>query len=59
VVEKSAWQDGVHTTLLEPFEMLRRSNQESNRKETEIDGSGKDSEIWLPKNHGFTLRRVP
>jgi len=48
VVEKAAWQDGVlHATLLEPFEMLRHSNQESYRKETELAGSGRDSIIWL------------
>ena len=48
VVEKSAWRDGMlHATLFEPFEMLRHSNQESYRKEKEIAGSAKDSEIWL------------
>jgi hypothetical protein len=48
VVEKSTWQDGrMRTTLFEPFEILRHSNQESSRKEREIAGSGKDSEIWL------------
>jgi hypothetical protein len=36
VVEKAAWQDGaLRTTLFEPFEMLRHSNQESYRKEKE------------------------
>ena len=49
VVEKAAWQDSaLRTTLFEPFEILRHSNQESNRKEKEIAGSGRDSGIWLP-----------
>jgi site-specific DNA recombinase len=48
VVEKSTWQGGaLRATLFEPFEILRHSNQESHRKEKEIAGSGKDSEIWL------------
>jgi DNA invertase Pin-like site-specific DNA recombinase len=50
VVEKSAWQDGVlRTTLFEPFEILRHSNQESCRKEMENGGSGRDLGIWLPR----------
>jgi len=33
-IKKAAWQDGtLQTTLFEPFEMLRHSNQESHRKE--------------------------
>jgi hypothetical protein len=49
VVEKAAWQDGaLRTTLFEPFEILRHSNQQSHRKEKEIAGSGQDLEIWLP-----------
>jgi DNA invertase Pin-like site-specific DNA recombinase len=56
VVQKSTWQDGtLRTTLFEPFEILRHSNRESHRKEKEIAGSGQDSEIWLPENHGFQL----
>jgi site-specific DNA recombinase len=48
VVDKSAWQDGaLRTTLFEPFEILRHSNQESYRKEKENCGSGRDLEIWL------------
>ena len=40
VVEKAAWQDGaLRTTLFEPFEILRHSNQESHRKEKENGGS--------------------
>ena len=50
VVETAAWQDSaLRTTLFEPFEILRHSNQESSRKEKEIAGSGRDSEIWLRK----------
>jgi hypothetical protein len=48
VVEKAAWQDGaLRTTLFEPFEILRHSNQESYRKEKENGGSGRDMEVWL------------
>jgi site-specific DNA recombinase len=48
VIEKAAWQDGrLRTTLFEPFEILRHSNQESYRKERENGGSGRDLEIWL------------
>ena len=48
VVEKAAWQDGaLRTTLFEPFEILRHSNQESYRKEKEKAGSGREMEIWL------------
>ncbi len=48
VVENAAWQDGtLRTTLFEPFEILRHSNQESYRKEKEKGGSGRDMEIWL------------
>ncbi|MBM3739604.1 MAG: recombinase family protein, partial [Acidobacteria bacterium] len=49
VVEKAAWQDGtLRTTLFEPFEVLRHSNQESCRKEKDNGGSGRDMELWLP-----------
>jgi hypothetical protein len=49
VVEKAAWQGGaLRTTLFEPFEILRHSNQESYRKEKENGGSGRDMRIWLP-----------
>ncbi|MGD1096109.1 MAG: recombinase family protein [Bryobacteraceae bacterium] len=48
VVEKAAWQNGaLGTTLFEPFEILRHSNQESSRKEKENCGSGRELEIWL------------
>ena len=48
VVEKAAWRDGaLQTTLFEPFEILRHSNQESYGKEKENGGSGLDLAIWL------------
>lgn len=48
VVGNAAWQDGtLRTTLFEPFEILRRSNSESNRKEKENSGSMTDMKIWL------------
>ena len=38
---------GVTHKLFEPFEILRHSNQESNRKEKELGGTGRDFGIWL------------
>ena len=56
VVEKAAWKDGtLQTALFEPFEILRHSNQESYRKEKENGGSGREMEIWPPKNTVFKL----
>ena len=61
VVEKAAWQDGaLRTSLFEPFEILRHSNQESYRREKENVGSGCDLTIWLPgmdSNHDSRLQR--
>jgi site-specific DNA recombinase len=52
VVEKANWQDGaLRTTLFEPFEILRHSNQESYRKEKENAGSGREMGIWLPERY--------
>jgi site-specific DNA recombinase len=49
VVEKAGWKGGaLQTALFEPFEILRRSNLESYRKEKEIAGSGRELGIWLP-----------
>jgi site-specific DNA recombinase len=49
LVKKAEWRDGkLRATLFEPFEVLRHSNQESQRKERDLAGSGRDSEIWLP-----------
>ena len=39
----------ARTTLFEPFEILRHSNQESYRKEKENSGSGRELGIWLPR----------
>jgi len=48
VVDTAAWKDGMlQTTLFEPFEILRHSNQESYRNEKENGGSGRDLRIWL------------
>ena len=48
LIKEAAWKDRkLETSLFEPFEILRRSNRESNRKESEISGAGCDSEIWL------------
>jgi site-specific DNA recombinase len=48
VVQRAAWKDrALQTALFEPFEVLRRSNQESHRKEKEKAGSGRELEIWL------------
>ena len=50
LIQRAAWKDGaLHTKLFEPFEILRHSNQESNRKEKELGGTGRDFGIWLPK----------
>lgn len=61
VVEKAAWRDGaLQTALFEPFEILRHSNQQSSRKETENVGSGRELGIWLPgmdSNHDSRLQR--
>jgi hypothetical protein len=60
VIHKAAWKDGVlQTTLLEPFEILRHSNQESARNEKSNCGSGKDLKIWLPRKRGFQLPLRP
>jgi len=53
VIEKATWKDGaLETALFEPFEILRRSNQESSRKQKENAWSGRVSEILAPR-HGF------
>ena len=61
VVESATWKNGaLQAALFEPFEILRHSNQESYRKETENVGSGRDLQIWLPgmdSNHDSRLQR--
>ena len=48
LIQRAAWQDGaLETTLFEPFQILRHSNQASIRKERQISGSGKDFGLWL------------
>ena len=58
VVEKSSWKDGsLQTSLFEPFEILRHSNQESYRKEKEKAGSGREIGILAPQAFlGLSLR---
>jgi site-specific DNA recombinase len=59
VVKKAAWQDReLRTTLFEPFEILRHSNQESSRKEKENGGSGRDLEVWLPSVYSNCSSRL-
>ena len=48
VVKNATWQAGeLRTTLFEPFDILRHSNRETNRNESQKSGSGRDFEIWL------------
>ena len=50
ILKKANWQNGkLHTTLLEPFEQLQRSNQLSNTKINKEGEKGRDIEIWLPR----------
>jgi site-specific DNA recombinase len=49
VVEKAAWKNGVlQAALFEPFDILRRSNQESLRREREKAGSGCEKKFGSP-----------
>lgn len=49
VIKQATWQNGeLRAMLFEPFEIMRHSNHESNRKQREIAGSGQDLGIWLP-----------
>jgi site-specific DNA recombinase len=48
VIKNAVWREGeLRTTLFEPFDILRHSNQESSRKEKENGGSGRQLGIWL------------
>jgi hypothetical protein len=50
VLSSISFQAGeLHTTLFEPFQILRHSNRESDRKESENVGSGRDLEVWLSR----------
>ena len=54
MIESATWRDGaLQTTLFEPFQILRHSNQESRSKENDIDGSGRDLNVWLPSLDTF------
>lgn len=49
VLKEATWQEGgLRTTLLEPFEQLRRSNQLTATKQNGNDSGGRDLKIWLP-----------
>ena len=51
LVLKSAWRNGeLQTQFEQPFENLRRSNQLSRRKDTQIVAGDTPNGIWLPKN---------
>jgi thioredoxin-like negative regulator of GroEL len=48
MIKEATWQDGsLRTTLFEPFQILRHSNQASARKENVNPGSGQELEVWL------------
>ena len=50
VVKTASWQAGeLRIEFEQPFEILRGSNRATVRKEMQIAGSGRDSEIWLTK----------
>lgn len=47
-IRTATWQDGeLRTTLLEPFELLRRSNQSNTNGNNGIGGNGLDFRNWL------------
>ena len=48
----------LRTTLFEPFEILRRSNSESIRKEKDNHASGRELGIWLPKTNTYPNTRL-
>lgn len=48
ILKEATWKDGgLRTTLLEPFEQLRRSNQLSHTNKNGNPGSGMDLKVWL------------
>lgn len=48
LIKEATWKDDrLQTSLLEPFEQLRRSNQLSHTKDKGKGGSGRDLKIWL------------
>jgi hypothetical protein len=49
MLKEAQWKEGrLHTTLLEPFELLRRSNHASSNGINGKGGAGAAFEIWLP-----------
>ena len=49
VLKSAAWRHGeLQTQFEEPFENLRRSNQLSRRKDSEIGNGTTRNQIWLP-----------
>jgi site-specific DNA recombinase len=61
VLKSAAWRHGeLQTQFEEPFENLRRSNQLSRRKDSEIGDGTSRNQIWLPgmdSNHDSRLQR--
>jgi hypothetical protein len=61
VLKEATWKDGgLRTTLLEPFETLRRSNRATPTNIKGNGGSGQRFEDWLPgmdSNHDSRLQR--
>jgi hypothetical protein len=51
MLKEAQWKDRrLHTTLREPFELLRRSNQVNSNGINGKGGARKAFDIWLPKN---------
>ncbi len=50
LVKNATWKDGrLRTTLLEPFELLRHSNQQTDNGTSGIGGPQQEIAIWLPE----------
>ena len=52
MVQEAQWKDG-RLQLLEPFELLRRSNRANTKGINGNGGPEKAFEIWLPRKRGF------
>jgi hypothetical protein len=51
VLKSATWRHGeLQTQFEEPFENLKRSNQLSRRKDTEIGDGTTRNQIWLPES---------
>ena len=61
ILKEATWKDGMlQATLLEPYEQLRRSNQQTTKGMSGIGGLERDFAIWLPgmdSNHDSRLQR--